>query len=92
MQKIYEPRTLWLLIGGLFYLLGSFLVTIRFNVPLNKALAKASWRQRRDLGLMGVIPFPMDHLEPRANGRIARGHRRVHSGIALAPRLTRSAW
>ena len=35
----HAPRTLWLLIGGLFYLLGSFLVTILFNVPLNKALA-----------------------------------------------------
>lgn len=33
------PRALWLLIGGFFYLLGSFLVTILFNVPLNKALA-----------------------------------------------------
>jgi uncharacterized membrane protein len=33
------PRALWLLVAGVFYLLGSFLVTIWFNVPLNKALA-----------------------------------------------------
>lgn len=33
------PSALWLLIGGFFYLLGSFVVTILCNVPLNKALA-----------------------------------------------------
>jgi uncharacterized membrane protein len=33
------PRALWLLVGSLCYLLGSLLVTIQFNVPLNKALA-----------------------------------------------------
>jgi uncharacterized membrane protein len=33
------PRALWLLVGSLCYLLGSFLVTMLRNVPLNNALA-----------------------------------------------------
>jgi uncharacterized membrane protein len=34
------PRALWLPVGSFLYLLGSFLVTILSNVPLNKALAR----------------------------------------------------
>ncbi len=34
-----EPGAVYLLTGGLFYLVGTFLVTIVFNVPLNDALA-----------------------------------------------------
>lgn len=35
----HEPNTIYLLAGSLFYLIGSFLVTIVFNVPRNEALA-----------------------------------------------------
>jgi uncharacterized membrane protein len=35
-----KPDATYLLIGSLLYLLGTFLVTIAFNVPLNDALAK----------------------------------------------------
>ena len=34
-----EPGSAWLLAGGLLYLVGTFLVTIAFNVPRNDALA-----------------------------------------------------
>lgn len=34
-----QPGTLYLLAGSLLYLVGSFLVTVVFNVPLNDALA-----------------------------------------------------
>jgi len=34
-----EPGATYLLVGGLLYLIGSFLVTIAFNVPRNNALA-----------------------------------------------------
>ncbi len=34
-----QPGSLWLLAGGLIYLVGSVLVTVIFNVPLNNALA-----------------------------------------------------
>lgn len=37
-----EPRSLLLLAGGLSYLLGSFGVTVRFNVPRNERLARLS--------------------------------------------------
>jgi uncharacterized membrane protein len=36
-----EPGSIWLLTGGLLYLLGAILVTMLFNVPLNDALAAA---------------------------------------------------
>jgi uncharacterized membrane protein len=35
-----EPRTYYLLAGCLFYLVGTFLLTIMFNVPLNNMLAR----------------------------------------------------
>jgi uncharacterized membrane protein len=38
----HQPRSIYLLSGSLLYLVGTFLVTIAFNVPLNEALAKAS--------------------------------------------------
>lgn len=34
------PRSAWLLAAGLLYLVGSFLVTVAFNVPRNDQLAK----------------------------------------------------
>ena len=38
--KWHQPGAVYLLIGALFYLVGTFGVTIVFNVPLNEALAK----------------------------------------------------
>jgi uncharacterized membrane protein len=38
----HEPGTAFLLGGGLFYIVGTFLVTMAFNVPLNDALAAAN--------------------------------------------------
>jgi uncharacterized membrane protein len=40
--KWQQPGTVYLLAGSLFYLVGTFLVTIVFNVPLNDALANAT--------------------------------------------------
>ncbi len=37
-----QPTAAYLLVGGLLYLIGSFGVTIVFNVPLNNALATAN--------------------------------------------------
>ncbi|MBC8120501.1 MAG: DUF1772 domain-containing protein [Gemmatimonadaceae bacterium] len=39
--KWQQPDAVYLLVGSLFYLIGSFGVTIVFNVPLNNALAVA---------------------------------------------------
>lgn len=38
--KWHQPSAIYLLVGGLLYLIGVVLVTITFNVPLNDALAK----------------------------------------------------
>jgi uncharacterized membrane protein len=37
--KWHQPAAFYLLIGSLLYLVGTFFVTIAFNVPLNNALA-----------------------------------------------------
>jgi uncharacterized membrane protein len=40
--RLDEPVGIFLLFGSLLYLLGSFMVTIVFNVPRNEALAKVA--------------------------------------------------
>ena len=40
--RIREPRGVFLLVGSVLYLVGTFLVTIVFNVPRNEALATVS--------------------------------------------------
>lgn len=37
-----EPHAVWLAAGGALYLIGGILVTMAFNVPLNRALAATS--------------------------------------------------
>ena len=38
----HDPGTIYLLIGGALYLVGTFLVTLVFNVPKNNALASVA--------------------------------------------------
>lgn len=38
----WQPGALYIIMGSLFYLIGTFGVTIAFNVPLNEALAKVN--------------------------------------------------
>jgi uncharacterized membrane protein len=38
--KWHQPSSVYLLVGSLLYIVGTVLVTIAFNVPLNDALAK----------------------------------------------------
>jgi uncharacterized membrane protein len=40
LSKWHEPGAAYLVIGSLLYIIGTFSVTIIFNVPLNEALAK----------------------------------------------------
>ena len=37
-----EPRSAWLLAGSVLYLVGTILVTMRFNVPRNEALSRVA--------------------------------------------------
>ncbi len=39
--KWHQPGAIYVLVGSVLYLIGTFLVTIAFNVPLNDALAIA---------------------------------------------------
>jgi uncharacterized membrane protein len=40
LSKLPQPVAIYLLLGSLLYLLGTIVVTIAFNIPLNDALAK----------------------------------------------------
>lgn len=40
--QYHEPGAIYLLIGSVLYLVGSFLMTIVFNVPRNEALASVA--------------------------------------------------
>lgn len=40
--RLHEPGAVYLLVGSVLYLVGSFLVTIVFNVPRNEALASVA--------------------------------------------------
>ena len=46
-----EPGSIWLLAGSLLYLVGTILVTMLFNVPLNDALAAADRGSTAGAGL-----------------------------------------
>ena len=46
----HDPGAVYLLIGGAFYLIGTFLVTFVFNVPKNNALATVAPATRDRLG------------------------------------------
>jgi uncharacterized membrane protein len=47
----HNPGAVWLLAGGLLYLIGTFLVTMVFNVPRNEALAAAASADPASAGL-----------------------------------------
>jgi len=40
--RIHEPRGMFLLVGSVLYLAGTFVVTIAFNVPRNQVLASVA--------------------------------------------------
>lgn len=44
--KFSDPRAPWLIAGGLLYVLGMFVVTVLFNVPLNNALMNVTAESR----------------------------------------------
>lgn len=46
-----DPKSMCLLIGCMFYLLGSFLVTSVYNVPLNDALASLDPKDTKNVSL-----------------------------------------
>lgn len=78
-----EPGALAMLLGGALYVLGMFIVTIIFNVPLNDALAaadpgSAAGRDLEDLssGLDAVEPRPDRGVDP-VDDALHCGHRRA---------------
>ena len=46
-----EPGAVWLLVGGLLYLVGAIAVTMAFNVPRNNALAAVAPESAEGAGL-----------------------------------------
>jgi uncharacterized membrane protein len=78
------PASAWLLAGSALYLVGTILVTMRGNVPLNNALAAVEPGRRRRRQAVDALPRPLDQVEPRAHGRRPRRCGGVHRRAALA--------
>ena len=81
-----EPGAGWLLLAGFIYLLGMFLCTALFNVPLNNALAAVEPHSAASGPALAPVSENLDRLEPPTHPRLAadHGHQRL---AALAPRL-----
>jgi uncharacterized membrane protein len=50
-MDLHEPRAPYLVIGGVVYVLGMFLVTLVCNVPLNNALANVTQESRTGMAI-----------------------------------------
>ncbi len=77
-----RPGTIPVLAGSVLYLIGTILVTVRFNVPLNDELAAADANSAEAASLWSPLPHRLDGVEPRPH----RGSRRG-GGIAHRRRL-----
>jgi uncharacterized membrane protein len=65
----HKPDAVYLLVGGLLYLVGTILVTIIFNVPLNDALAAADPTTADASRVWTTYVQSWTPLEPRADSR-----------------------
>lgn len=74
-----KPGAIYLLIGGLLYLVGTILVTIVFNVPLNDGLAAVDPTSARRSTNLDELCEKLDRLESCANGRGAGGSGFIYS-------------
>lgn len=52
-MDIHEPRAIHLAGGGVLYVLGMFVVTMLFNVPLNNALQNVTQESRTGMAIWG---------------------------------------
>jgi uncharacterized membrane protein len=50
-MDIHEPRALYLVVGGVLYVLGMFVVTMVCNVPLNNALMNVTQESRTGMAI-----------------------------------------
>ncbi len=79
-----HPASPYLVTGALLYTVGTFLVTVVFNVPLTDALAAAPAGQRRDCKSVDALSVGLDRLEPRAHGGIHRRAGLFYAGASRA--------
>ena len=73
-----EPEAVYLLSGGLAYLIGDILVTMVFNVPRNNALAAVDPVSANGGRVWATLPHQLDSLEPRTDGGSAGGGGTTH--------------
>ena len=62
------------------YVVGMFICTMLFNVPLNNALAAVEPGKRRGLGGVEQVLEGMDAVEPCADDRVNGRERALHLG------------
>jgi uncharacterized membrane protein len=75
-----EPGAALWLTGGVLYVVGMFVVTAVFNVPLNNALAAVQAGDERGRHAMGAVSRRLDVVESRPHGDVDAGLRAVHRG------------
>ena len=77
MPRWHEPSGANVIAGCLLYFLGTFLMTMLFNVPRNNALEAVAATSPEGAALGGLLGR-LDEVEPRAHLRRAGGRRVVH--------------
>ena len=75
-----EPGAIAMAAGGVLYVLGMFVVTMIFNVPLNNALAAADPASHEAASLWARYLTDWTLWNHRADGRIHGGLRAVYCG------------
>jgi uncharacterized membrane protein len=74
------PAALYLAAGSLCYVLGTFGVTMAFNVPRNNALAQIEPSSAEGCRLLARLRFELDDVEPCAHVRGLGGRRAAGLG------------
>ena len=75
-----HPSATFFVGGAIFYVVGTFLVTVFGNVPLNDQLAALSATDPRHSRCVGQLPGSVDDVEPRSDGGGNVGGTTVHRG------------
>jgi uncharacterized membrane protein len=78
-----QPGAIYLLAGALLYLIGTILVTIAFNMPLNNILASAKPSGAEGGRIWTALSVILDRLESCADSGLARRGCIIHSGPTL---------
>jgi hypothetical protein len=90
-----EPGAMAMLAGAVLYVVGMFVVTMAFNVPLNDALAAVDPSSSNAASLVGALSERLDVVESHTDDLVHRGLRALHRrrrGEIGRPACRRQRW